>query len=94
MRLIIALVPVLVLVGCMTQEEAQNRNSASCVDYGFKPGTTEFAQCMQNEAMLQEERRQRTAAALRSLSMPPEPINRPTITNCRQWGNNMRCTTY
>jgi hypothetical protein len=88
MRLIITLVPVLALAGCMTQEEAQNRNSASCVGYGFRPGTTEFAQCMQNEAILQEERKQRTAAALRSLSTPPAPASRvPQSTK-------YLCTTY
>jgi hypothetical protein len=37
------------LAGCATPEELRQRDEAACTSYGFVPGTTDFAACLQRE---------------------------------------------
>ena len=34
------------LCGCMSTEELRKQDSSKCLGYGFRAGTTQFAQCM------------------------------------------------
>jgi hypothetical protein len=42
---------VLWLAGCVSEAEMRRWDEAQCVSYGFKPGTTEFAGCLQREVL-------------------------------------------
>jgi hypothetical protein len=48
-RVASALIAVLVLAGCASPEELRQRDEAACTSYGFKPGTPDFAACLQRE---------------------------------------------
>ena len=39
----------LALGACVSPEEVRRRDEAQCLSYGFKPGTTDFANCLQRE---------------------------------------------
>jgi hypothetical protein len=41
----------MLLGGCATEEELRRRDEAACISYGFEPGTTEFSDCLQREAI-------------------------------------------
>jgi hypothetical protein len=46
------LIPVLLLAalaGCVTAEDLRRQDEAQCTSYGFKPGTPDFAACLQRE---------------------------------------------
>jgi hypothetical protein len=40
-----------VLVGCVSPEEVRRADEAACAGYGFQPGTTDFASCLQRESL-------------------------------------------
>lgn len=97
MRWIIALVFGLALSGCMTPEQQQEMNISTCEGYGFKPGTNDFARCMQNENLAAQERAAAAADAFAqgfNAGWTPPRQTTSTTTQCRQWGNNVRCRTY
>lgn len=62
--LLLALVVVLPLSGCGIDEYVRKQEvedgRAKCIDYGFQPGTTEFAQCVQRS--VEETQRQNDRA--------------------------------
>jgi hypothetical protein len=39
----------LAVAGCVSAAEWRRRDEAQCASYGFKPGTTDFASCLQRE---------------------------------------------
>ncbi len=44
-----ALLPL--LDGCVSPEELRRQDEATCAGYGFRPGTNEFAACLQRESL-------------------------------------------
>jgi hypothetical protein len=53
-RIAFALAALLVLAGlagCTTPEELRQYDAAQCRGYGFTPGTTDFAACLQRESL-------------------------------------------
>ena len=50
-RALIALVALAGLAGCTTPEQFRQDDEAQCRGYGFKPGTTDFATCLQRESL-------------------------------------------
>jgi hypothetical protein len=45
----LALLLLLALSACASAEEIRQQDARQCTGYGFKPGTPEFAQCLQRE---------------------------------------------
>lgn len=43
-----------VLVGCVSPEELQAQDVATCASYGFQQGTPEFAICLQRENLARQ----------------------------------------
>jgi hypothetical protein len=41
----------LMLAACQSPEELRARDEATCASYGFKAGSTEFANCLQRESL-------------------------------------------
>lgn len=39
------------LAACQSPEEVRARDEAVCTGYGFKPDTTDFANCLQRESL-------------------------------------------
>jgi len=39
------------LSACMSPDEARRQDEAACRSYGFQAGTTDFAACLQREAL-------------------------------------------
>ncbi len=39
------------LAACASPEELRRQDEAACASYGFKPGTPEFAACLQRESI-------------------------------------------
>ncbi len=52
------------LAACTSPAELRRQDEAACAGYGFKAGTTEFATCLQNEAL----------ARRYQLYAPPYPV--------------------
>lgn len=53
-RAVLALSSGLALLGlaaCVSPEELRQQDAAACASYGFKPGTPEFAGCIQRESL-------------------------------------------
>jgi hypothetical protein len=50
----LALVSLVVLAGCISPEELQAQDAATCASYGFQQGTPEFASCMQRENLARQ----------------------------------------
>ena len=48
LRFALAVFP-LALASCVSPEELHRQDEATCVGYGFHPGTDAFANCMQRE---------------------------------------------
>jgi hypothetical protein len=44
----------LALTGCVSQERLHAEDEAQCTGYGFKPGTTDFANSMQRENLARQ----------------------------------------
>jgi hypothetical protein len=42
------------LTGCVSEAELHQRDQGQCSTYGFQPGTTEFARCMQQENLARQ----------------------------------------
>jgi hypothetical protein len=42
------------LAGCVSPQELRARDEATCRGYGFNPGTTEFATCLQREQLARQ----------------------------------------
>jgi len=88
---------VLVLGGCEIQRqiEADRRQAAAgrCLDYGFKPGTPDFARCvMQTDQAMErrdDEENYRAFESIRRSYTPP-----PTTTSCQQIGTFVNCRTF
>jgi hypothetical protein len=49
--LIVAMSLVVALGGCTTEEDLRRMDEDACKSYGFQPGTTEFSECLQREAI-------------------------------------------
>lgn len=56
-----------------------------CVAYGFQPGTTAMAQCIQNDSNSAKERANQRLMAIQSM---------PTTTSCSNIGGFVNCHTY
>ena len=41
----------LAVTACASPEELRRQDEAACASYGFKPGTPEFATCLQRESI-------------------------------------------
>lgn len=39
------------LTACISPEELRAQDEAACQGYGFQPGTTDFAACLQRESL-------------------------------------------
>ncbi|HZB90541.1 MAG TPA: hypothetical protein VE397_03805 [Stellaceae bacterium] len=39
------------LAACVTPDELRQQDQATCAGYGFKPGTNDFANCLQRESL-------------------------------------------
>lgn len=39
------------LAGCVSEAELRQADAARCASYGFKPGTNDFAACLQRESL-------------------------------------------
>ncbi|HWI27709.1 MAG TPA: hypothetical protein VN668_12120 [Stellaceae bacterium] len=48
-RAILVAALLLGLSGCVTPEELRQQDEAACSSYGFHPGTSDFAACLQRE---------------------------------------------
>jgi hypothetical protein len=42
---------ILALASCVSPEEPRREDEATCVGYGFHPGTDAFATCLQRESL-------------------------------------------
>lgn len=75
MRVAILVVGVAVIAGCttMTPEERRAADEATCRGYGFRAGTTAFAECLQREDL---DRRAAMRAALDRVDRDPFPMTR------------------
>ncbi|MFD2236281.1 hypothetical protein [Aureimonas populi] len=62
----------LVCAGCTTvdPQERRARDEASCRDYGFRPGTDAFAECLQRIDLSREADARARDWELRALSRP------------------------
>lgn len=68
-----------------------------CTSYGFKPGTVEMAQCVQQESNGQRSRNSAQIAAAAQVNANiavANAANRPTRTTCNRFGNTVNCTTF
>jgi hypothetical protein len=43
------------LSGCVSPEDLRPRDEATCRTYGFRPGTTDFANCVQREIAMRRD---------------------------------------
>ena len=50
-RIVFAALSVATLVGCVSPAELRKEDEAACMSFGFKPGTNEFASCLQRESL-------------------------------------------
>jgi hypothetical protein len=46
-----ALALLLALAACQSPEELRAADEAACAGYGFRPGTSDFANCLQRESL-------------------------------------------
>jgi len=53
-RALTSVASLIVLVGCVSPEELRAQDAAACASYGFQPGTSEFASCMQHENLARQ----------------------------------------
>ena len=61
-----------------------------CTDFGFKVGTTQMSQCIQNQM---NQSRSDASAQMDRVSQWNQQ-NRIRSTNCNQFGSQINCTTY
>lgn len=66
-----------------------------CSDYGFREGTTAYANCVQTEVLAAEraEREQNAAAGAAYGAAMRDVLKEPTKTNCAKIGAYIDCTT-
>ncbi|WP_238368264.1 hypothetical protein [Mesobacterium pallidum] len=104
------LAAVLTLSGCVVSEEQRSaqvaQDEAKCAGYGYAPGTTPFAQCMQDMDQRRIEAQQQIGVgisnALNSYSENARPTYRapgtqaPTNWTCRHdtYMSTTRCSSY
>ena len=50
-RIVLLVLLVLPLLGCGLDKMEAKQDHKTCQKYGFEPGTTAFAQCMQKESI-------------------------------------------
>ncbi len=50
-RLALVLSVLIGLAACVSPEELRRADEATCTSFGFKPGTPEFATCLQRESL-------------------------------------------
>jgi hypothetical protein len=63
-----------------------------CVAYGFRKGTSQMAQCVQQEAM---NGRQMASARMRAIGEAMQASQpRMVSTTCNKFGNMVNCTTF
>lgn len=51
---IVSAAALLTLVGCVSPEQLRAEDEANCASFGFPPGTTPFATCLQNESLARQ----------------------------------------
>jgi len=92
LRVAIACSALIALAGCdtMSPEQARVQEDQSCADYGFKPGTDEFAKCMmqldQTRIANNAEARRRFGEAMVEMSNQMR-ANRPVTCTSNGYGN-------
>jgi len=50
-RLALAAMMLIGLAACVSPEDLRRADEAACTSFGFKPGTPEFATCLQRESL-------------------------------------------
>jgi hypothetical protein len=65
-----------------------------CQGYGFQPGTTAMAQCVQQEALAKRQSNSADWRATVAAQQAAAQQRRLRTTNCTQFGNQVNCTTY
>jgi hypothetical protein len=48
---VLAICALAVAASCVSPEELRREDEAACMGYGFKPGTNDFANCLQRESL-------------------------------------------
>lgn len=51
---VLSVLALLLLAGCVSPEQLRAEDEAACTGYGFRPGTTDFATCLQNESLARQ----------------------------------------
>jgi hypothetical protein len=51
---LISVASLIVLAGCVSAEELQAQDAATCASYGFRQGTPEFSSCLQRENLARQ----------------------------------------
>ena len=47
----LAICALALVASCVSPEELRREDEAACADYGFKPSTNDFANCLQRESL-------------------------------------------
>src|SRR4051794_8444368 len=97
MRLLLVALGALSLAGCVTDQELDHQ---ACSNYGFKPGTNDYAQCRMSrdqnrQAAIMQWSAQQQQQQQQFYSQQQQLLLRPTVTtNCNQWTpGQITCTT-
>jgi hypothetical protein len=48
---VLAICALALTASCVSPEELHREDEAACTGYGFKPGTNDFANCLQRESL-------------------------------------------
>jgi hypothetical protein len=48
---VLAIFALALAASCVSPEELRHEDEAACAGYGFKPGTNDFANCLQRESL-------------------------------------------
>lgn len=73
-----------------TEEQKLAYFRSTCEAYGFKEGTPQMAQCMQNEASSTRAAASQRAASLQAYNT----MSRPKTVTCNTFGNITRCNSF
>ena len=51
LEFVLAMCALALAASCVSPEELRREDEARCAGYGFKPGTNDFANCLQRESL-------------------------------------------
>lgn len=69
-KIIFAIAILVSLAGCQTREQLIQTMAQECAAYGFPPGTEAFAQCVQQQSLLEEKRKYCTEISFQAFGRP------------------------